>query len=77
MSLKHVLNLFPKHLNIPTIYGYSDNMNGMFEFRDTSENIMAMCGRFGEYIALCDYYEAQGLALTYDGKTGITYVHNG
>lgn len=52
-------------------------MNGMFEFRDTSENIMAMCGRFGEYIALCDYYESQGLALTYDGKTGVTYVHNG
>lgn len=52
-------------------------MSSMFEFRDTSENVMATCGRYGEYTALCDYYKSQGLGLTFDGRTGVTYVHNG
>lgn len=66
-----------KYLYTGEIYVDSDNMDAMFEFRDTSENVMAMCVRYGEYMALCNYYISQGLAITYDSRTHITYVHNG
>ena len=50
-------------------------MDGMFEFRDTYGNIMAMCHVYGEFRALCDYYIRQGLTVHFDDN-GIAYVTN-
>ena len=51
-------------------------MDGMFEFRDKNENIIAMCDRFGVYMAIKDYFISQGLTVRMDCNTGISYVTN-
>ena len=51
-------------------------MDAMYEFRDKDNNILAMCDRFGVYMAIKDYFISQGLTVRMDCNTGISYVTN-
>ena len=51
-------------------------MYSMYEFRDNDNNILAMCATFGVYMAIKTYYISQGLTVSMDNGTGISYVTN-
>lgn len=51
-------------------------MSSYYEFRDTNGNILALCDRYGLYIAIKNYFIANGLTVKMDLDTGICYVTN-
>ena len=49
-------------------------MNGMFEFRDKNENIIAMCEHFAVFHALKDFFISRGYTVTYSRDVARYYV---